>query len=125
MTKIQISVFKPKFFINTFLNINFEWRSFRLRKNFNICYENFNITCINFTVSLSLSTFFYFTCNFNNEFITNFISSLYGGFINIRVKDNLGKTIAVSKIDKNDSTMVSTTVDPSTKGNSLAYVLTG
>ena len=112
-SQINVSVLQANVFIYIDSILNVEWRSLGFIQNAKFSYYNLNFACFHLRVDCIFASCSYFSLNCKNIF-TAYGFSLMESFLTILwTHDQLYNPAAITKINKDQSAMISSCINPS------------
>ena len=122
-TQVNVAVPQAKVLINVNVVLNLEWWNSASIKNLNLGSKYLYLTGSKSLIGLAFRAMLNRTRNQNRPLRTNSLCSCKCFCINIWVKQNLGQTLAVTEVNKNQTTKVTSTPNPTSERNGLTDML--
>ena len=119
-TQIQVTVFHADIIAAVCIILNRKRRSHGSIQNVQFGNDNFNVSCRN--VCVLAETFIHCSCDLNDEFTTQFIGTVAKFSINFFIKNQLGDTVTVAKVNESHTSHFTAALYPSRQRDLFIYI---
>ena len=119
-TQIQVTVFHADIIAAVCIILNRKRRSHGSIQNVQFGNDNFNVSCRN--VCVLAETFIHCSCDLNDELTTQFIGTVAKFSINFFIKNQLGDTVTVAKVNESHTSHFTAALYPSRQRDLFIYI---
>ena len=118
-TQVEIAIFKTQIFVGKIL-IEVERQHCGFVQHFEFGDDDLNLTCFNVGVGRAFEPLFNLSDELDDVFIAEFMASFCGSWILLRTEHDLGHALTVAQVHKDNATVISCGIDPTSERDGLA-----